>query len=400
MQSREDSLWESFPQAIKTHEGAGRYINAFQAPFQGLPPLSYQDVYVLRASSLLVIPPPAGRAAPQGGFPTDLVGINLSDWATLVQDVVAGLQALPPRLGNCLGPEVVNLLQLLEAVTGVGFCHRCCNPEPHCRCVGVPQSAPPMSWSQILEQTPGYGTAASFSGVTTLSTSLGGMPGLMPPPPGLSIWNPFQGMVPTPWQPGISPPYKPPIGRADRLKAVLNKRGMLPWAPQMAPAICQLPLLPRSRPATLYQQTVQLLVKMMGLGVTFDSSATKPAPTDSQDTDIHGRQATLGRDDGSQPTSHPRGGQERSSIRKTNKPMPHQEGGCPAGAHCNTPPSSSSGAKKASPGDPLKNLANYKSAGWRKDLNHILKGFYLYNYPSHKEEDWDKLKTKFFDYLG
>ena len=37
MQSREDSLWESFPQAIKTCEGAGRYINAFWTPFQGLP---------------------------------------------------------------------------------------------------------------------------------------------------------------------------------------------------------------------------------------------------------------------------------------------------------------------------------------------------------------------------
>ena len=46
------------------------------------------------------------------------------------------------------------------------------------------------------------------------------------------------------------------------------------------------------------------------------------------------------------------------------------------------------------------NLANYRSAGWRKDLNHILRGFYQYNYPSRKEEDWDKLKTKFFDYLG
>ena len=111
----------------------------------------------------------------------------MSDWAALVQDVVAGLQALPPGLSNCLGPEVVNLLQLLEAATGVGFCHRCCNPEPNCRCVEVPQSAPPTFWSQILEQTPGYGTAASSARVTTPSTSLGGMPGLVPPPPGLSI---------------------------------------------------------------------------------------------------------------------------------------------------------------------------------------------------------------------
>ena len=104
--------------------------------------------------------------------------------------------------------------------------------------------------------------------------------------------NPFQGKAPIPQQPITSPPYKPPIGRADRLKAVLNERGLLPWAPQMAPAICQLPPLSQSRPATLYQQTVHLPAKMTGLGVTSDSSATKPAPTDSQDTDVHGWQAT------------------------------------------------------------------------------------------------------------
>ena len=87
--------------------------------------------------SLLVIPPPVGSAAPQGGFLTDLVGINLSDWAALVQDMAASLQALLPSLGSCLGLHVVNLLQLLEVATGVGFCHFCCNPEPHSRYAGV-----------------------------------------------------------------------------------------------------------------------------------------------------------------------------------------------------------------------------------------------------------------------
>ena len=80
--------------------------------------------------------------------------------------------------------------------------------------------------------------------------------------------------------------------------------------------------------------------------------------------------------------------------------MPRQEGGRPAGAPHNIPPSSTSGTKKASPGDPLRNLTNYRNTGWRKDLNHILGSFYQYNYPSSKEEEWDKLKTKFFDYLG
>ena len=139
-----------------------------------------------------------------------------------------------------------------------------------------------------MGQTLGYGTAASSTGVTTLSTSLGGMSGLVPPPQGISIWDPFQWKVPIPWQPVTSPPYKPPSGRAEWLKAALSMRGLVPQAPQMAPAICQPPLLSWSSPANPYQQMVHPPARMLGLGVTFDSSATKPAPTGSQDTDVYG----------------------------------------------------------------------------------------------------------------
>ena len=189
---------------------------------------------------------------------------------------------------------MVTLLQLLEAAIGVGFCRRCCNPESHCRCVGVPLPAPPMSWSQILEQTPGYGMTASTGGVTTPSTSSRGMSRLVPAPPGASIWDPFLWKAPISPLPGISPLYRPPVGRTKRLKAILNERGLLPRAPQMAPAIRQPPLLSWSRPATPYQQTVHLPAKTTVLGITFDSSATKPAATDSQDTDVCRRQATQG----------------------------------------------------------------------------------------------------------
>ena len=60
--------------------------------------MSLAQTHALRACSLLVIPPPPDRIPMQGGFPTDLSELNLSDWATLVQDVAAGLQALPPNL--------------------------------------------------------------------------------------------------------------------------------------------------------------------------------------------------------------------------------------------------------------------------------------------------------------
>ena len=149
-------------------------------------------------------------------------------------------------------------------------------------------------------------------------------------------------------------------------------------------------------------------IRTLELRVTFDSSATKPAPTGSWDTDVRGRQVSRGRDDDSRPASCSRGGWEGSSIRETSNRMPQQEGGCPTGVPRNIPSSSIpgntspqlGGIMRASPRNPLKNLAHYRSAGWKKDLDHILGSFYRYNYPSHKEAEWKKLKTKFFEYLG
>ena len=219
--------------------------------------------------------------------------INLSDWASLVQDVAAGLQALPPRLTNCLDPKVITLLQQLEAVSQVRFCCLCYHLDTNCRCAGVPLSTPLTSWSQITEWIPGYRTAFS-GGVTTLSISLGGMTRLVPPPPGISIWDTFPWKAPIPQQPVTTPSYRPPIGRGKWLKTTLSMRGLVPQVPQIAPAICQLSPLPRGQPATLYQQVVQLPSKTSGLRVTFDSSASKPAPTGSKNIDVCRRQVTQG----------------------------------------------------------------------------------------------------------
>ena len=49
--------------------------------------------------------------------------------------------------------------------------------------------------------------------------------------------------------------------------------------------------------------------------------------------------------------------------------------------------------------DPLKNAANYKSAGWRKDLEHVFKAYYKHNVTSFKEVEWVKMKDKFFTHL-
>ena len=375
-------------------------------------------MYTLQVCSLLVIPPPIGRTVPQGGFLTNLTELNLLGWADLVQDVVAGLQVLLPRLCLDLGTQAVASLQLLEAATGIGFCGHCCHPRPHCTCVGASQLAPPTSWSQIVQQAQGYGVTSTSGGVTDRSTPMGGMPGYVAPPPGLtppdvSIWSIPPPEVPPP--PGLpaSPLYQPPKRRATSLRATIDRQAQavratapqapmllgpklqapLLKAPQMVPPMCQPLPSSRSWPATPYQQTVQPPVKPKGRGVIFDSSADKVVAVGGRDADGHrSHRRTCDQDDKTRPASPGRGACERSSCRTTGKQMPCQVSERPSGAAHEAPRDSSPGSTShqcssstRAPKDPLRRVAHFRSQGWRKDLDLIFKAYYRYNFSSFKE---------------
>ena len=396
--------------------------------------------------SLLVIPPPIGRTVPQGGFLSDLTELNLSRWADLVQDVAAGLQALLSRLCLNLGTSAIALLQLLEVATGVGFCHHCCHPGPHCMCTGASQLAPSTSWSQIVQQTQGYGVTSTSRGVTDLSTPMGGMPGYVAPPPGLtppdfSIWSLSPPEVPPP--PGLpaSPLHWPPMGRASLLRATVNQQAQMlqtpgsqaptsqtqvlramapqapmplapksqappPQAPQMAPPLCQPLPSSGSQPATSYQQAVQLPVKPKGRVVTFDTSTDKVAAVGGQDANGRGRPRTHERDNKIWPSSPGRGARERSSVRMTSKQMPCQVSEHPSGTTRDAPrdstPGSTSHPRSSStrvPKDPLRRVAQFQSQGWKKDLECIFWAYNEYNFTSLKEARWNKIRDKVFDHL-
>ena len=278
------------------------------------------QIHTLRACSLLAIPPPPERVPPQGGFPTDLSELNLLGWAALVQDVVAGLQALPPNLGCDMGLPAVALLQLLEASTGVGYCHYCCRRGSWCMCVGASQPVPPVSWSQIVEQTPGYGVIASSGGKTTPSASIVGMPGYMVPlpdltPPDFSSWSLPPPEAPLPQGLPAASQGLSCIGRSIQVRATAERQAQvqLMQCPRglVQPAQTQPPVVPctpqvalplhQSPPgwlATQYQQAVQLPHKTTGRGVTFDPSADKTAPTGGPSSQDHGRPTTRGWGDG------------------------------------------------------------------------------------------------------
>ena len=117
-----------------------------------------------------------------------------------------------------MGLPAVALLQLLETLTGLGFCHYCCHLGSQCTCMGAYQPAPPQWWSQRVEQTPRYGVTASSGGMTTPSTTVAGMSGYVAPPLGLTPPDFSSWRLPPPKAPpiqGITHSFTRPISHGE-----------------------------------------------------------------------------------------------------------------------------------------------------------------------------------------
>ena len=105
-------------------------------------------------------------------------------------------------------------------------------------------------------------------------------------------------------------------------------------------------------------------------------------------------------EDGGRSASCPRGVQE-----KEGRQMPRQEDDLPSSEIQNipptpesTPPQPGSGARTL-PHDPTQLASMYRSSGWKKDLEHVLRIYYKYNAVSFKEAVWARLRDKFFTHF-
>ena len=204
--------------------------------------------------------------------------------------------------------------------TGQGFCRYCFHVGSWCTCLGAYPLVPPQSWSQIVEQTPGYGVTASSGGMTTPSTTAAGMSGYVAPPLGLlpvdfSSWRLLPPEAPTSGGLPAAPSGLPGVGRSLMLRGAAERNaraqmvqcpgGLAQWAqtqstlmprvPQMAPPLHQ-PL--PGQPAMPYQQAVQPPKKSTGRGVASNPSADKTTPRGNASLQDRGRPTTRGRGDG------------------------------------------------------------------------------------------------------
>ena len=185
--------------------------------------------------------------------------------------------------------------------------------------------------------------------------------------------------------------------------------GLAQWALTLPTSVPHVPqtVLPLSQPlpgwpATPYQQAVQPPKKSTGRGVAPDASADKTAPAGSASSQDHGRPTTRGWGDGGQSISHPRGVQGKASAQ-----LPHQEGDLPSGSTPSVPPPVApegtqpqhGGWPRSALHDPAQLAARFSSAGWKKDLEHVLRVYYKHNAASFKEAEWVRLKETFFAYF-
>ena len=173
----------------------------------------------------------------------------------------------------------------------------------------------------------------------------------------------------------------------------------MPCAPQMALPLQQ----PRPEwPAMPYQQAVQLPKRPMGRGVVADTPADKTTPMGGATQDC-GRPTTRGRGHGSRSVSRPRGTPGTAGAQP-----PRQEGDLPSRSMPSAPPPPPApertqpqrgGWTRSALRDPTRLVANFRSSGWRKDLEHILWVYYRYSVDYFMEAEWARVKERFFDHF-
>ena len=122
MGSEQDPTWWDFPQALAKTGGARRYVTLFEAPFQ-TSVLTDRENNALRAGSLMAIPPPPPGSQPlAGSSAVDLLGNNLTQWASHVQEVASHMRWPPEVAVSCPQSDIIGVLDQLEGLSRVRYC--------------------------------------------------------------------------------------------------------------------------------------------------------------------------------------------------------------------------------------------------------------------------------------
>ena len=289
---------------------------------------------------MAIPPPPPGSQPLARSFAADLLGNNLTQWASQVQDVTSHMRWPPEAAVSCPQSDIIGVLDRLEGLTRVRYCRQCFGVGQRCQCSAVPCQAPGPTAALWMPPTVSY-VAMVSSTETTASTSAAGVTPPSHLPPGMPAIEAMD-TLPAPTTENLLATAGVGRGRKPRtpprMPAAPGLRQMRPWMPQQqAPT----PAEQEATQAMPYRQQV----------FPPKRPAPKPSTTPSASQD-HGDLA--GEAEGARGRSSSRGPQNRQQRSR----------------------SSTRGSRKCRRGAPsdslMDQMANYVASGWKRDLAHFI----------------------------
>ena len=131
----------------------------------------------------MAIPPLLPGSQPlAGSTAVDLMGSNLTQWASDVQEVTSYMWWPPEAAVRCPLTDMIGVLNRLEGLARVRYCRSCFGVGPGCQCSAVPRQAFGPMAALWTPPTSSYSAMVS-STETTASTSVAGVTPLSHLPP-------------------------------------------------------------------------------------------------------------------------------------------------------------------------------------------------------------------------
>ena len=239
----------------------------------------------------MAIPPlPPGSQPLSRSTTVDLLGNNLTQWASHMQDVASHMRLPPEVAAICPQSDIIGVLDRLEGLTRMRYCRSCFGVSQRCQCSAITCQAPGLTSALWTPPTVSYAAMVS-STETTASTSAAGVTHPSYLPPGMPPLEAMD-MLPAPTMENLLATAGVGRTRAEpRIPAAPGLRQMRPRMPQQ-----QVPT-PRgqgSTQATPYRQKV----------FPPRCTAPKPSATPSASRD---HEEPAGEDEGARDRSPSRG---------------------------------------------------------------------------------------------
>ena len=311
-------MWRDFPQALAETRGARRYVTLFEAPFEASL-LSDHENNALRAGSLLAMPPPAPGTQPlAGSMMVDLLGSSLTQWATHIQNVTSGMRMPPEVVVNCPQADIVGMLNRLERMTLVKYCHLCFGVSQRCGCSSVPRQTPGQASALWTSPTMSYVAMAS-STETTASSSVAGVPPPRYPPPGLPpLELAPMDMLPAPTSENLlATAGVGRVSRGQRQPSTPTASGLHQTRPTAQQQWTPTPGRQETSQVTPYQQQVYPPRRTTGVRTTTPKPSTAPSTSQGRNEMARGSKDARGRSSSRGPQG--RNWRDRSSTRGSRK---------------------------------------------------------------------------------